>query len=95
VDPVPDPLLLRTSGSAGIEPGTSGSVAKNSDHQTTEAVEQNKDIEPKERRKNMRRGGSNNNVYINNLLMYEMRKKLKEEEDGERGKEWKGVWKNN
>jgi hypothetical protein len=34
VDPVPDPLLLRKSGSAG----TSGSVARNSDHSTTEAV---------------------------------------------------------
>jgi len=32
VDPVPDPLLLRKSGSAGIEPGTSVSVARNSDH---------------------------------------------------------------
>jgi hypothetical protein len=30
VDPVPDPLLLRKSGSAGVEPGTSGSVARNS-----------------------------------------------------------------
>jgi hypothetical protein len=35
VDPVPDPLLLRKSGSAGIEPRTSGSVARNSDHWTT------------------------------------------------------------
>jgi hypothetical protein len=33
VDPVPDPLLLR-----GIEPGNSGPIATNSDHQTTEAV---------------------------------------------------------
>jgi hypothetical protein len=32
VDPVPDPLLLRKSGSAGNEPGTSGSVTRNSDH---------------------------------------------------------------
>jgi hypothetical protein len=39
VDPVPDPLTLRKSGSAGIEPGTSGSVARNSDHETTEAVD--------------------------------------------------------
>jgi hypothetical protein len=31
VDPVPDPLLLRKSGSAGIEPGTSRSVARTSD----------------------------------------------------------------
>jgi hypothetical protein len=38
VDPVLDPLLLRKSGSAGIEPGTSGSVAMSSDHYTTEAV---------------------------------------------------------
>ena len=33
MDPVPDPLLLRKS-----EPGTSVSVARNSDDQTTEAV---------------------------------------------------------
>jgi hypothetical protein len=48
VDSVPDPLLLRKSGSAhcysenrvvpGIEPGTSFSEARNSDHETTEAV---------------------------------------------------------
>jgi hypothetical protein len=38
VDPVPDPLLLRKSGSAGNRTRTSGSVARNSDHQTTEAV---------------------------------------------------------
>jgi hypothetical protein len=38
VDPVPDPLLLRKSGSAGNRTRTSGSVAKSSDHQTTEAV---------------------------------------------------------
>jgi hypothetical protein len=31
MDLVPDPLLIRKSGSAGIEPGTSGSVARNSD----------------------------------------------------------------
>jgi hypothetical protein len=36
VDPVPDPLLF--SGSAGNRTRASGSVAKNSDHQTTEAV---------------------------------------------------------
>jgi hypothetical protein len=36
--PIPDPLLLRKSGSAGNETRTSGSVAKNSDHWTTEAV---------------------------------------------------------
>jgi hypothetical protein len=37
VDPVPNPLLLRKSGSTGNRTRTSGSVAKNSDHQTTEA----------------------------------------------------------
>jgi hypothetical protein len=36
--PVPDPLLLRKSGSAGNRIRTSGSVAKNSDHYTTKAV---------------------------------------------------------
>jgi hypothetical protein len=36
VDPVPDPLLLRKSGSVGNR--TSGSVARNSNHLTTEAV---------------------------------------------------------
>jgi hypothetical protein len=34
VDPVPDPLLLRKSGSAGNGTGPSGSVARNSDHRT-------------------------------------------------------------
>jgi hypothetical protein len=38
VEHVPDPLLLRKSGSAGNRIWTSGSVAMNSDHQTTEAV---------------------------------------------------------
>jgi hypothetical protein len=38
VDPVPDPLLFRKSGSAGNRAQTSGSVARNSDHQTIEAV---------------------------------------------------------
>jgi hypothetical protein len=38
VDSVPDPLFLRKSGSAGNRTWTSGSVAKNSDYQTTEAV---------------------------------------------------------
>jgi hypothetical protein len=40
VDPVPDPLLLRKkkSGSAGNRTRTSGSVARNFDHWTTEAV---------------------------------------------------------
>jgi hypothetical protein len=32
VDPVPDPLLLRRSGSTGDRTRTSGSVAKYSDH---------------------------------------------------------------
>jgi hypothetical protein len=32
VDSVPDPLLLRKSGSAGNRARTSGSVARNSDH---------------------------------------------------------------
>jgi hypothetical protein len=32
VDPVPDPLLLRESGSAGNRTLASGSVARNSDH---------------------------------------------------------------
>jgi hypothetical protein len=40
VDPVPDPLLLRRSGSAGNRARTSGSVARNSDHWTTEASRQ-------------------------------------------------------
>jgi hypothetical protein len=38
VDPVPDPLLLRKSGSAWNRTRTSGSVAKNSDRWTIEAV---------------------------------------------------------
>jgi hypothetical protein len=38
VDPVPDPLLLQNLIVAGNEPGTSGSVARNSDHYTTDAV---------------------------------------------------------
>jgi hypothetical protein len=38
VNPVPDPLLLRKSGSAGSRTRTSGSVARNSDHKTTKAV---------------------------------------------------------
>jgi hypothetical protein len=32
VDPVPDPLLLRKSGSTGNRTRTSGSVARSSDH---------------------------------------------------------------
>jgi hypothetical protein len=38
VDPVPDPLLLRKSGSAGNRTWISGFVSRNSDHWTTEAV---------------------------------------------------------
>jgi hypothetical protein len=38
VDPVPDPLLLRKCGSAGNRTRTSGSVARNSDRYTIEAV---------------------------------------------------------
>jgi hypothetical protein len=38
VDPVPDPLHLRKSGSAENQTLTSGSVGRNSDHKTTEAV---------------------------------------------------------
>jgi hypothetical protein len=32
IDPVPDPLLLRKSGSAGNPTRTSGSVARKTDH---------------------------------------------------------------
>jgi hypothetical protein len=39
VDPVPDPLLLRKSGRAGNRARISGSVARNSDQYTTEAVD--------------------------------------------------------
>jgi hypothetical protein len=38
VEPVPDTLFVIKSGSAGIEPGTSRSVARNSDQRITEAV---------------------------------------------------------
>jgi hypothetical protein len=38
VNPVPDPLLLRKSGSAGNLTRTSGSVARNSVDYTTEEV---------------------------------------------------------
>jgi hypothetical protein len=38
VYPVPDPLLLRKSGSVGNRTRTSGPVARNSDHWTTEAA---------------------------------------------------------
>jgi hypothetical protein len=36
VDPIPDPLLLRKSGSAGNKTWATGSVVRNSDHETTE-----------------------------------------------------------
>jgi hypothetical protein len=39
VDPVPDPLLLGKSGSAGKRTRNSGSVAGNSDHWTKTAAE--------------------------------------------------------
>jgi hypothetical protein len=38
VDPVPDPLLLRKSGSSENRTRTSGSAARNSDHWTTETA---------------------------------------------------------
>jgi hypothetical protein len=38
VDPVPDPILLRKPGRAGNRTRTSGSLARNSDHYTTQAV---------------------------------------------------------
>jgi hypothetical protein len=38
VDPVPDPLLLRKTGSAENRTQASESVSRNSDHSTTEAV---------------------------------------------------------
>jgi hypothetical protein len=38
VDQVPDPLLLRKSGSAGNRTRTYGSAATDSDHKTTEEV---------------------------------------------------------
>jgi hypothetical protein len=40
VDPIPDPLLLRKSDKPGIEPGTSGFVARISDHWNAEIVQQ-------------------------------------------------------
>jgi hypothetical protein len=42
MDPVPGPLLLRKSGSAGKRTLTSGSAARNSGHKTTEVVSLNK-----------------------------------------------------
>jgi hypothetical protein len=41
VDPVPDPLILRKSGSTGNRTRTSVSVAKNSHEETIEAVNHN------------------------------------------------------
>jgi hypothetical protein len=41
VAPVPDPLLLKNSGNTGNRTQTSGSVSKNSDHSTTEAISHN------------------------------------------------------
>jgi hypothetical protein len=38
VDPVPDALLLRKSDSVGNRARASGSVARTSDHYTTEAI---------------------------------------------------------
>jgi hypothetical protein len=38
VDPVPDPLLPRKSGSVGNRTRTSGSVVRNSDRLITDAV---------------------------------------------------------
>jgi hypothetical protein len=38
VDPVPYPYFSESLVGLGIEPGTSGSVASNSGHYTTEAV---------------------------------------------------------
>jgi hypothetical protein len=38
VDPIPDPLLFRKSGSAGNQTWTSEYLARNSDHGTTTAV---------------------------------------------------------
>jgi hypothetical protein len=43
VDPVQDPLLLRKSGSAGNQIRTSGSVTRNSDHYSIEAVDDDDD----------------------------------------------------
>jgi hypothetical protein len=43
VNPLPDPLLLRKSGSAGNRTWTSGSVTRNSDYYTTEAAYKSKD----------------------------------------------------
>jgi hypothetical protein len=38
MDPVPEPLLLRKYGSVINRTQPSGSVARNSDHETTEAI---------------------------------------------------------
>jgi hypothetical protein len=52
VDPVPDLQLLRKSGSAGNRARTCASVARNSDHYTTEAVNVAGRIRKIERKKN-------------------------------------------
>jgi hypothetical protein len=44
VDSVPDPLLLRKSGSVANRTRAFGYVARNSDHYTTEAVELDNEI---------------------------------------------------
>jgi hypothetical protein len=46
VDPIPDLLLLRKSGSVGNRTRTSRSVARNSDHLTTEVVHYSLSIKP-------------------------------------------------
>jgi hypothetical protein len=48
VDPVPEPQLLRKSGSAGNRTRTSGSVARKSDHWTTDAVSIRRHLQPNE-----------------------------------------------
>jgi hypothetical protein len=43
VDPVPDPLILRKSGSEGNRTRSSGSVARNSDHRDDDEIERGSD----------------------------------------------------
>jgi hypothetical protein len=47
--PVPDPLLLRISGSAGNLTRTSGSVARNSDHAGSRLIGTQKEIDADKR----------------------------------------------
>jgi hypothetical protein len=47
VDPVPDPLLLRKCGIAGNRTRTSGSVPRNPDRKTTDAVSKKHQGSPK------------------------------------------------